>query len=298
MSFAGVEEAGRGPVIGPMVMAILWTKSNETLRAVGARDSKLLRPQQREQVYRELQRLKREQRIGFTSIQLTPEEIDTAVMSADDNLNRLEARTTARLIERIVKRERIARAILDSPQRSTDKYVALVTEELIARGVKAPKLQAEVKADLNHVVVGAASIIAKVERDRAIKKLHAEVGVDFGSGYPSDPATQRFLRAHYATGRVTHLFRKSWASFRDLVEGAAQRTLVGFTEQGKHEGVKKEFAALTQHGYAFVEPKSQYEVLRMKGPGATVIKYTTGKLVVQGRAKPETEQLLKKYKLK
>ncbi|RME32277.1 hypothetical protein D6789_00125, partial [Candidatus Woesearchaeota archaeon] len=101
----------------------------------------------------------------------------------------------------------------------------------------------------------------------------------------------------YDTPRYQSLFRKSWAPYRAIVEGAGQRTLVSYANEARHRAVITAFEALRAHGYSFVAPKTPYEVLRMKGPGATVIKYTTGKLLVQGRAKLETERLLKKHGL-
>ncbi len=295
MSFAGVEEAGRGPVLGPMVMAILWTQRNEVLRAAGARDSKLLSPQQRERIYRELRQLRTEGHVGFSSVTLQPAEIDAAVLGANDNLNRLEVRTTARLIARALKRERLACIILDSPQKSTEKYAALVAAELERRGVKVPRLVAENKADVNHPVVGAASIIAKVERDRAMKRLQRQLGVPLGSGYPADPVTQQFLRKYYADPAFAAVIRKSWAPYRALVEGSAQRTLSEFGSAER--SARERFAVLERHGFSFVATKSPYELVRLRGPGATVILYSTGKLLVQGRAKRETEQLLRRLRL-
>jgi ribonuclease HII len=71
----------------------------------------------------------------------------------------------------------------------------------------------EHKADLNHLVVGAASILAKVTRDREIEKLKKSIGINFGSGYPSDPLTQDFLRKNYS--KYPDIFRKEWASYKE-----------------------------------------------------------------------------------
>ena len=58
--------------------------------------------------------------------------------------------------------------------------------------------------------VSAASIIAKVERDRRIKKIEDEIG-KFGSGYPSDPRTKEFLERYYARhGKLPPHTRKTW----------------------------------------------------------------------------------------
>ena len=84
----------------------------------------------------------------------------------------------------------------------------------------------ERKADMNHIVVGAASIIAKVERDNEIEKLREEIGEDFGSGYPSDEKTQKFLADNWE--KYPGLFRKTWDSWKVHHEKKVQKGLLDF----------------------------------------------------------------------
>jgi len=279
---AGVDEAGRGPVFGPMVMAIAAVEEDREgdLRAAGVADSKVLSPETRERLARHL-----EESIPFEVVELSPAEIDAAVSQDGDNLNRLEARTTALLIHRLSRHVPLAEVIIDSPTRSTDKYAAEVNEALVQLGHPGQiALRPEIKADANHAIVGAASIIAKVRRDAAIRALEAKHG-PLGSGYPSDPATQAFLGANW---REAHdFFRKSWESYRRLAKSDAQPTLASFSPEA-HEGAVKAFEALRGHGFDFLPPTNAYEVVRARKGRVTVVRYTTGKTLVQG---PDAERV-------
>lgn len=282
----GVEEAGRGPVLGPMVMACCWVEEEHegVLRKIGCKDSKLLTPGQRESVYERLTTLQQEGTIGFLLTILSPREIDAAVEGENDNLNKLELRTSARLITKALKKVPLAKAIIDCPTKNTAKYGADI-KKLLEKEIE---VVAEHKADVKYPVVSAASIIAKVTRDREIEKLAATIPQPIGSGYPADPVTQQFLRENYK--KYAHLFRTSWATYKRARTAGNQRFLSHFA----HVDEMREFDFLRAHGFTFEPPKSPYEVVRMKGPGATIIKYTTGKLVIQGREKEKVEELLKR----
>ncbi len=292
----GVEEAGRGPVIGPMAMASCWTEDEELLRKVGCKDSKQLTPQQREEVFERLESLKEKGTIGFSVILLSPAEIDAAVEGEHDNLNKLEQRTTATLITAALKDEKVTTAYIDCPTTNTKKYA-----DELARILKEDvELIAENKADERYPVVGAASIIAKVTRDREIEQLKRKLNANLGSGYPADPLTQQFLRENYRKKELRSIFRTSWASYKNLAGAAGQATLGAFAGFEKPKTPKLErdmkimYDKLLAHGFSYAEPKTQYELVRMNGPDATVIKYTTGKLLVQGKKKAETETILKR----
>ncbi len=301
---AGIDEAGRGPVIGPMVMAIAGCKTEEfsRLERVGVKDSKLLTPQKRDELFEVMSELSHE------IISLSPQEIDAAVngKSHGDNLNQLEARTTALLIFNLSKRIELDKVIIDSPTKTVSKHendVRSYLGRLDPQGkTKHIKLQCEIKADYNYVIVGAASILAKVTRDRAIASL-VKIHGPLGSGYPADPYTQSYLDKHWQEGH--DFFRKSWESYARLARASkepAQSSLDSFANEqdtaAKHDAQIKTFEVLKEHGFAFVPPTNSYEVVRMKNAaGITIISYTTGKLLVQGNGTAATEQLLKKLNL-
>ncbi len=281
---AGVDEAGRGPVIGPMVMAIVATDDEGRLAELGVRDSKDLDPETRDMLAVQIKQL------PYETISLEPSEIDAAVDGSSDNLNRLEARTTALLISRLLEREAVEKVIVDSPAKDGKKYEAVVRAELEGLTDKPVEIVCETKADTNYPVVGAASIIAKTTRDAALHRIR-EVHGDVGSGYPADPRTQAFLGKHWREGH--DFFRKSWQSYKRLARGADQVSLSDFGSHAeKHAEVIKEFESLKEHGFRFEEPTNKHEIIRMRNGKTTIIRYATGKVVVQGPAREETETLL------
>lgn len=285
MLIAGIDEAGRGPVLGPLVMAAVAVdaKGREALAALGVTDSKLIVPEARERMACEIERC-----FAHAIIEVSPHEIDAAVLSRTTNLNWLEADTAAKLIEQLARNHTIAKAIIDSPTRSTDRFRDYLLAKL---GEQAPEIICENKADLNHIEAGAASILAKVRRDLRVRQIEAHLGLPVGSGYLTDPTTHQLLYTHHADERLRGILRESWEPVRRLRAGR-QTTLVS-------GGEAEAFKPLTEHGFSFEEPTNPYEAVRMKGPGVTLIRYTSGKLVLQGQsaAKQATRELLDRFSI-
>lgn len=211
MQIAGVDDAGRGSVIGPLVIAGVSVNEEDLpkLTKLGVKDSKLLTPHRREVLAVEIRQVVQ----NYVIEKLQPREIDQIVFSGKKlhKLNWLEAKTMAKVIQKLkpdkvyvdasdVVEERFKQDILD----------CLTFEVLIV---------SEHKADRTYPVVSAASIIAKVERDREIAELASVYG-DFGSGYPSDPRTIAFLRS-YAEKMMEYpdFVRKSWKTVRKAESG-------------------------------------------------------------------------------
>jgi len=215
MIIAGVDEAGRGPVIGPMVMAICAIPEEEEykLKQMGVKDSKLLSPKQRNSMFEEIKKL-----CVHGIIILKAKDIDSALNNPSTNLNLLEAETSTKLTNAI----KCDKVILDCPSTNISAYTNFVKAKIRKKDVK---VIAEHKADLNHVIVGAASILAKVTRDREIEKIKKEIRVDFGSGYPSDPRTVAFLKDNW---NKYDIFRKTWSTYKKLAEAKAQKGLGEF----------------------------------------------------------------------
>src|SRR3990167_4128053 len=89
------------------------------------------------------------------------------------------------------------------------------------------EIVAENKADVNYPVVSAASILAKVTRDNLIEDLKKKHKIDFGSGYTSDPLTQKFIAENWSNAKYSELIRKQWETFKRLKEDKKQMKLGG-----------------------------------------------------------------------
>jgi len=198
----GVDEAGRGSFLGPLVVGGFAVTSErvDELRAAGARDSKELSPSAREAAYTRLRALGE-----VRSIALLPAEIDRAV--AQQQLNELEAIAFGRLVRSLRATEARVDAC-DPNERRFGRRVALHAEITV-------RVLARHPADRDDPVVGAASIVAKVRRDRAIARLAARLGVRIGSGYPSDEETVTFVRAWLAShSEHPDWLRRSWSTMK------------------------------------------------------------------------------------
>jgi len=212
----GIDEAGRGPVIGPMVMcAIVIDKAKEKkLIGLGVKDSKQLSPEQRERLFPKI----KEAADKVEIVILSPKDIDAALESEETNLNWLEADTTVFMLNKL----RPDVAYIDCPSNNIVAYSNYIRTKLKSK----TELHSEHKADEKYPVVSAASIIAKVTRDNEIKKIQKKIGVDFGSGYPADPMTKKFLEENWK--RYPEIFRKSWESYKNVVDSKKQKKLNQF----------------------------------------------------------------------
>lgn len=226
MLICGIDEAGRGPVIGPMVMAgvVVEEKDHERLREIGARDSKLLTPAQRERLFKEIVSTA----IRYKIVVIPAAEIDKALETKGTNLNWLEAQHQVTLINDLAP----GRVYIDCPSPNIKAYTSFIHERL-----KWPE-QVEIvcahHADRDYPSVSAASILAKVTRDEHIERIKQEIGIDFGSGYPSDPRTVEFLEKHW--NDYPHIFRRSWAAYKRYASPAkptGQTSLASFEKAEK-----------------------------------------------------------------
>ena len=180
------------------------------LRRLGVRDSKKLTPKRREELYPEILRVA--DHVSLSAV--PPEVIDEVVMHGVrlKKLNYLEAVHFARVIDGLDAKKVTVDASDVIPRRFRD--------DIRSNMVAGCKVVAYHKADRDYPVVSAASIVAKVERDRAVEALRREHG-DFGSGYPSDPVTRAFFAARMKRGEpLPGYVRKSWKTWRTLLQGA------------------------------------------------------------------------------
>jgi ribonuclease HII len=213
----GIDEAGRGPVLGPMVMAgvLVDEEGSQKLKKMGAKDSKMLTPKQRNALYKKIVKVAKAYKIMIVPVA----EIDAALKSDTLNLNWLEAHTSAKILNEL-KPEKI---FIDSPSVNTAKYKQYLLNLLENKKIEAV---VEHKADVNYVECSAASILAKVTRDEEIEKLKKEVGIDFGSGYLSDEKTVKFLNENFRSH--PDVFRKTWTPYKLLAESGNNRKLGEF----------------------------------------------------------------------
>jgi len=204
----GVDDAGRGPVIGPMVLAgvALYEDRVRILEELGVRDSKVLSPSTRLRLSDRI--LEVADRVEIEVVQ--PREIDEYVQRRRKlwKLNRLEAEKMALLLRKIGP----SIAYVDAPDVDAERFGKTV-EEILSGGVE---IIAKHHADETYPLVSAASIVAKVRRDREVEWLKARYG-DFGSGYPSDPRTRKFIQKLLnEKGEVPDFVRKSWKTLKKL----------------------------------------------------------------------------------
>ena len=185
MLIAGVDEAGRGCVVGPLVVTGIAVEAENLtkLTELGVKDSKKLTPKKREVLYPEILRLTH----SHHTIKVMPYLIDRAVRCkvALNKLNRLEAKTMAKIIEQLKPDE----AYVDAADVVAQRFGEHIQECLTFKA----RIVSEHKADKNYVVVSAASVIAKVERDREIEEVKQRYG-DCGTGYLADGRTVMFLQ--------------------------------------------------------------------------------------------------------
>lgn len=221
---AGVEEAGRGPVIGPMVMAIsvIDAKEEPKLKELGVKDSKKLSPRRRYAIFEQLKSLLN----IYNYVIIPPDEIDDALYKQGNNLNRLEADKTIELIQSIQQSLKIDEIYIDCPSTNTKAYSSYLFKRL---NINPSCIIAEHKADENYPIVSAASIIAKVIRDKQIQELHEQYEVDFGSGYTSDERTITFLRDWVIRKKeLPTIARKSWSTAKSILNEVVQAKLEDF----------------------------------------------------------------------
>lgn len=195
----GLDEAGRGSVLGPLVIGGFLAPEHRLneLPSLGVRDSKQLTARRRLEVYARLTGVGE-----CASVSFAPAEIDPWVRRGA--LNRLEALGFAELVRRL----RPHHVVVDACDPVAERFGREV--ERLSGGVA--RVEARHHADEEVPVVSGASIVAKVRRDRAIARLARRVGRPIGSGYPSDERTVRALEQELGAAGTATWIRHSWAT--------------------------------------------------------------------------------------
>ena len=215
MQISGVDDAGRGSVIGPLAIAGISLNEKDLPKLVdlGVKDSKLLSPQRRETLAVQIKELALKCHI----VLLSPAEIDRVVETGRrlHRLNRLEAQAMAGVIE-FLKPDVV---YVDASDVLPDRFKDHIAENLTF----SLKIISEHKADAKYPIVSAASILAKVERDRVLSQLQKKHG-NMGCGYPSDSNTIKFLECWIRQfGSYPDFVRRSWKPAKRIKREADSR---------------------------------------------------------------------------
>jgi ribonuclease HII len=217
---AGVDDAGRGPIIGPLVVAgvLMGEDRDRELLAMGVKDSKLLTPEVRTQLAPKVRALATK----VSAVEVQPKEIDEVVLHGGKlrKLNFLEAQLMAQVITELGPEE----VYVDASDVNEQRYGETIREFLPA-ALRKIKVVSEHHADRTYPVVSAASIIAKVRRDEAVEALRREYG-NFGSGYITDARTLNFLREWRRThDEYPPIVRLSWKTIKEIEREFGQSLL-------------------------------------------------------------------------
>lgn len=203
MQVCGVDDAGRGSLLGPLVIAgvSLQRSKIKKLSAMGIRDSKKLSPSERERLYKKIIEFADDYYVA----KINPKTIDKSVQKHD--LNNLEAKYMAKVITKLQP----GISYVDSCDVNPKRFGKEISK--LSNG---KKIRSYHHADDRFVIVSAASIIAKVSRDRAISRLRKKY--DVGSGYPSDVKAINFVKAYLSEfNELPKFVRASWKPVQNIV---------------------------------------------------------------------------------
>lgn len=210
----GVDEAGRGPVIGPMVVcgAAVKEGSVREVESLGVKDSKKLSPKKREELSVKI--------LEICRVELCivdPAHIDARVVN-EESLNELEVEC----FSNVIKPVKPLSVYLDACDVNAERFGMNVRKCL---GFELEVISAH-GADVKYPIVSAASIVAKVHRDMLVRKISDEIGEDVGSGYPADPVTMDFLKSYYKKHKTMPGFvRKTWKTSANVISDCLQSRL-------------------------------------------------------------------------
>ncbi len=216
----GIDDAGRGPVIGPMVLVgcLIDDKTATKFRKWGVRDSKQLTPKRREFLAQKI----KDEAETFKIVMADADEINTK-QDSGINLNDLEALMTAKIINNINKDSKKIKVIIDCPSTSIVKWRDFLMIKI--KNLSNLEIVCEHKADKNHISVSAASILAKSAREKEMDKLREKYGKEMGSGYTSDPTTSKFLTKNVTKHKDSGIFRKNWITWKKAQAKVEQKKL-------------------------------------------------------------------------
>jgi len=201
MIISGIDEAGRGPILSSMIIAIasISAEKEPKLVELGITDSKKLTRGRREELFPQIQEMCKYQITEITAAQLNKR-------MGEESLNVIEATAMGELAASFP-----GRIYIDLPERNAAKFIEKA--KLVGRDVVA-----EHKADLTYPIVGAASILAKVTRDRLVAELAERIGEEIGSGYTSDARTINAIKNPEIRAKLEGEIRTRWSTMERILQ--------------------------------------------------------------------------------
>ena len=220
MLILGIDDAGRGPVIGPMILAgVLIDKEIEKeFVKLGIKDSKQILRKKRGLLEKEIKFKVIDSYVVIISV----DEIDDKGKEGL-NLNQREALAAAMIINKLNHKNEPIKVLIDCPSVNLASWKEYL--EKFVTSISNLSIVCEHKADENHISVAAASILAKEQREREVENLKKKFDIDFGSGYSSDPKTRKFVYENYEKFKEKGLFRESWGTIKKHKSYKTQKKL-------------------------------------------------------------------------
>lgn len=220
MNICGVDEAGRGPVIGPLVVAA-FSIEEERLRELdnlGVKDSKKLTPKRRTEIYSELLKLSKNYFFKILSSDYLNSEMKKRT------LNEIEL---SAFVDSILGLNVTLKTIIcDSCDVNVDRFSLAIKEGVCQKYPECEVISVH-KGEDKYPIVAAASILAKVKRDELLKEIEKQIGVPIGSGYPSDPITIKFLEDYYKKNNsFPDYVRAEWKTLNNIKSFCNQTKLI------------------------------------------------------------------------
>lgn len=257
----GVDEAGRGPVLGPMVYAVAAAPASVDLVSKRFADSKTLTAEKRDEL---LKAILEDPNMAFAAETLSAQFISEEMLSTRKvSLNEIAYNSTCKLIQHVLDRGiRVTQVFIDTVG-DAERYQQRMTRTF-------PCLEFTVcpKADSLYPIVSAASIVAKVTRDQQLELTAKALGIEgsLGTGYPSDPATKAWLAANvskvfgfpplarFSWETVTRLLQEQgvvceWESEGDDGAAAGQQTRLCWGAPATSTANLVETSALNRHSF-------------------------------------------------
>lgn len=264
----GIDEAGRGPVLGPMVYGCLYCAISykETLATLEFADSKTLKEEKREELF---ESLKSDDSIGWAVDVIDPRELSAKMLKRNKvNLNEISHDSAIGLIIRVLGMGVLLTEVYLDTVGDPDKYRIKLSERF-----PSIKFVVSKKADSLYPVVSGASIVAKVTRDRALRGWVLEETAEnmhrsFGSGYPGDPETKAWLNSHkHPVFGFPTLVRFSWGTCtsysKDMVDVLWESDRADEDADGSSKGKKQ----LKLSSVGFTSSKTKTEEIESSAKG-------------------------------